>query len=195
MRWVKATSVAILAIVSAALAAVGLEAADYFLDYRFVGSRSSAPWQTATYATVWVIAPVVAALFALWTLRAWWLWLVPAKVPPRAKHSMWCVLASGYLLTTWVGAPMAQTALTDMVLVERQREEAIDNSGVLPYRRVDPARGLWARTLLSVPVTPGIVVVYHEYLASGLNGRGAFYVFLWYGPKVKYLTSFQRWVS
>jgi hypothetical protein len=194
MRWVKAMLVPVLAVVSACVAVVGLEFADHLLDYRFMALRGETPWVTSAYALVMLTVPLGAGLLAMWALRRWW----PSSASIRGsawwKRTAYGVLAFAYVLTAWVGAPMVQSDLTDMVISEYRAEQHIDESGILPYHRV-LKQNPWCRTFLNAPIVPGLVVVYHEYQASGLNGRGAFYIFLWYGSGARYVTSFQRWVS
>jgi hypothetical protein len=194
MRWVKAAFVPVLAVVSACVAIIGLELADHLLDYRFMALGGERPWVTSVYALILLSVPVATGLFVVRALRGWWPWSLSNRRGASWKRAAYGGVAVVYVLTAWVGAPMVQSDLTDMVIGEYRAEQHIDDSGVLPYHRV-LKQNPWCRTFLNVPIVPGVVVVYHEYQASGLNGRGAFYIFLWYGTGARYVGSFQRWVS
>ncbi len=190
MRWVKAALVPAAAVVTWCACLAGIEFATHQLEMRV----ASTPWLTAAYALAFVFVPVFAGLAVVWAARSWWPWWPSLGFVRRPSRAIWTVVLAGYLLTAWVGAPMVQSDLTDMVIDQYREEQQIDKSGILPYHRElrdNPS----CRTFLNAAVLPGVIVVYHEYQASGLNGAGAFYLFVWYGTGARYLTSYQRWVS
>ncbi len=194
MRWVKAALAPVVAVGSAIVAFFGLEVADQLLDNRLIGMHGETPWATSAYALTLLAVPLGVGALVAWTLRRWWPWRPWVGLPTRWKRAVCGALALAYVLTAFVGGPMVQSDLTDMVMDEFRSEVQIDESGVLPYHRVMKGNP-WCRTFVSAPVVPGLVVAYHEYQASGLNGRGAFYVVVWYGAGPRYVTSLQTWVS
>lgn len=190
MRWLKAILFPIVAVATWCACLVGIEFANYQLE-RHVFQK---PWLTGAYALAFVFVPVSSGLAVAWALRSWWPWWPSCSFTKGRGRALWVIVAAGYLLTAWIGEPMVQSDLTDMVIAEYRAEQNIDASGILPYRRMMRGNPT-CRTFLNAAVLPGVIVVYHEYQASGLNGAGGFYLFLWYGTGARYVTSYQRWVS
>ena len=185
MGWLKGLLLAAAVLAAAFAGVVAVEYTHHLLGYRFVGLFGPQPWQTSVYALVHLAIPVVAAAGVAFSLRAWWPW--PVSLPAVTGRRRWLsgILAGGYALTACVGVPTVQTDLTDMALREYSFERE--------YRESDSP--LTSRAFMAVPLLPGVVVTYYEYQAGGLNGRGGFYLYLWYGTGVRYVTRYTTWVS
>jgi hypothetical protein len=154
------------------------------------GSAYSNPLRGGIYLLAQVAAPVAAGVLSAFGLRRRWFGVSERRPVGLSARVSLGILAIGYVLTATVGAPMAQSDLTDMAMTQARSEQALrvalgSNHRWTPYQR----------TLGAIPVAPGIIAVYHEYQAGPSNGRGAIYGCVWYVAGVKCAPFLQLWVS
>jgi hypothetical protein len=119
------------------------------------------------------------------TLRA------PGTLPPWrrrvSKVALWLV-GLAYLVTATFGSPAVQSDLDRRSFEAWKRLEARDHS---PGWQEFPV----IKTLLALPVAPGLIATYHESQIGMLAGWGGWQLHLWYGSAPKRLVRLTMWVS
>ncbi len=135
-----------------------------------------------------IVIPATGGLVALWLDRR------PErperKSPHRRRLRAWLALtaALGYFVTWGIGVPSVITRLTSEEIQEYKRLEARDHD----FSRFQFPK---IRTLVALPVLPGVVVVYHEAHIAGQNGWGGWAFYAWWGTGSKHLGTAWRWLS
>ncbi len=131
--------------------------------------------------------PVAVAWLAVSRLGRRW----GAKVdrtPRGIPRAVLYLLLVGYVLTTVVGVPAAQSHRDAWAVAEYKRLRASGS------KRVWDAHP-YIRTYVSIPLLPCVILSYHEYQLDGLYGLGTFEVAVWYGVGVRTADVWPLWIS
>ncbi len=106
---------------------------------------------------------------------------------PRNKLVL-SLIISLYLLTVFIGNPIVQSFNNKWAIDEYKRINTGDNVRVWeshPY----------IKTFVSIPITPFVIMSYHEYQLDGLYGFGGWDIQVWYLAGVKSILILPLWVS
>jgi hypothetical protein len=106
----------------------------------------------------------------------------------RIQQVAAAVLALGYLATWMIGGPSVQSSLDREAFEAWKRIEARQHDSELqafPH----------IRTLLVLPVAPGLVLSYHEFQVAMLHGWGGWTLHFWYGIGSRELVRLSSWIS
>lgn len=106
----------------------------------------------------------------------------------RLRASLGLIAALGYFVTWGVGVPSVITRLTREEIHEYKRLEARDRDfSRLQFPTI--------KTLVALPVLPGVILVYHEAQLAGQHGWGGWAFYAWWGTGSKHLGTAWRWMS
>ncbi len=112
-------------------------------------------------------------------VATWYIWraLNPSARQPNpavghGRRAGRLLIATAYVLTAALSAPMVQSRDTEQAVSEYKQLKATGS------RRVFESHPhIW--TYATIPVAPGVILSFHEYQLDGLNGFGGFDLSVW----------------
>lgn len=135
-----------------------------------------------------IVIPATGGVVALWLDRR------PRRPEQQGPHrrrlraGLALTVALGYFVTWFAGVPSVITRLTSEEIQQYKLLETPDHDfSRLQFPTI--------KTLVALPVLPGVVAVYHEAHLSGQNGWGGWVFYAWWGAGSKHLGTAVRWVS